>query len=454
MNEQHPSASASPVEKADQARNETPTAQTFQCYKCGRDSTIKEAFFIKETGSSRKPTHILCFECKNKEDSSVLGKIFLLVLIFGLLLYALSPFTWLGRFYLLMCAGVILMLPLIVMHELSHAIMARAVGLKVFAIYLGTGKMTRSFRLFGIRWFMSSLPFSGLTVAAGPDLPYYRWHMFLIYLAGPGLHVLLTAFLAWMLSLQLHPFAYLAMQTGLWTNVFLFLSNIYPRKVATGLGIARTDGWAMLNIRSLKSDELQLQHAMYHALEATYAIDLNDKSTAQQWVEKGLALYPTNPHLINAAGFVYAQIEEYAKARENFLKVLDCKENLSEGIKYIAMNNIAYMNVMLEDASLLAEADEYSAQAYKNLSWEPIMGGTRGAVLIALGQIDEGITLLKKAMGNVINPRSKASNACMIARGEYKRGNLDEAQKYLSAARSLDPACSLIQHISREIKQP
>jgi tetratricopeptide (TPR) repeat protein len=178
-------------------------------------------------------------------------------------------------------------------------------------------------------------------------------------------------------------------------------------------------------------------------------VDRGDSQAAREWAQRGLALYPQQPMMINALGFAYSHLREYDKARAAFLQVLECAEKPSESVKFLALNNIAFADLMLEDPALLAQADEYSELAYKNCPWEPAITGTRGGVLVALGKVATGLDLLKKAMALNPDRQGKALEACLIAQGEMKRGNFMEGKKYLSAAMDLDPECELLERTRR-----
>ena len=102
-------------------------------------------------------------------------------------------------------------------------------------------------------------------------------------------------------------------------------------------------------------------------------------------------------------------------------------------------------------SALLPEADQFSAEALKHLPWVPAVIGTRGTVLVEIGQLDEGIALLKKSMALHGEKQGKALNACHIAIGELRRGDLNEAHKYLSTARTLDPKCFLLEEVEAQL---
>ncbi len=428
--------------------NETTPPQTYRCDRCGIESTIKEAF-LQRTDRSGKVLSSLCFECKTKKDAGSFLGMALLLGGMGVFLSFLPPhWAVLGRAYLQMFAGLVLILPMIVLHELSHALAGRLLGLRVFAIHLGAGSVVYTRRLWGMRWYIKQFPVLGLTIAAGPALPRMRLRIFLLHLAGPALHALLivalVAVLGGLPAAQADGPLGQALWIGVGTNLLLLLTNLYPRKAAASLQYTGTDGWAMLNSYKISEAELQKRYALYYVLQAVDAVDRGDKTTARQWAEQGLALYPQQVLLINALGYVYSNMREHALSRAAFLQVLNCAEKPPESIRLLALNNVAFANLMLGDPALLAQADEFSQTAYKNIPWEPVVGGTRGGVLVALGQVAEGVELLRNAMARNTDPHGKALEACLIATGELKRGNWSEAEKYLAAAQKLDPDCELL----------
>ena len=119
------------------------------------------------------------------------------------------------------------------------------------------------------------------------------------------------------------------------------------------------------------------------------------------------------------------------------------------------LNNIAYADALIGGTERLEEADRFSMEAMKNLSWMPSIKGTRGTVLLELGKHDEALPLLRQAMQTHDVLNNKAQNACWLALAEIRRGDLHAGQKYLDEARKLDSSCFLIgrtQKILDELK--
>jgi membrane-associated protease RseP (regulator of RpoE activity) len=421
----------------------------YRCQRCGRQSPV-EAVFVAKKRADGSLVRCLCFECESKRVANATLLLYVLVPVFGLLILLTDPYSRLGVFYLLVFAGLVLSIPLIILHEFSHALIAQALGFRVFAIHLGLGKVLLSRRFWGITWTVHLIPSSAVTLVSGPEMRRYRLRTFLIHLAGPAFHGLLIALLLWIKSIL--GFSGTWYGLALWTNVCLLALNLFPYKTYATTGPTGTDGWAMLKAPRLTPEDLRVRYASFYILETASAMESGNFQAARQFAEKGIALYPQDPNMLNTLGYAYVNSQEYHKSRQTFLQALHSSENLPMATKALLMNNVAFANLLLDDPALLPEADSFSEQAYQALSWEPVITGTRGGVLVALDRPDEGIELLKQAMSKNSDKRSKAMDACLTAWGEWKRGNRKESESYLMLARRLDPECALLAPIRDKIQ--
>jgi tetratricopeptide (TPR) repeat protein len=137
-------------------------------------------------------------------------------------------------------------------------------------------------------------------------------------------------------------------------------------------------------------------------------------------------------------------LARFNEARECFLKILP-RTDQDRFLHSILLNNIAYADALVGGPELLAEADRYSAEAMKTLSWVPSIKGTRGTVLSELGKLDEAVPLLREVMLTHDDPHNRAQNACLLAIAEARRGDLVAARRYLEEARKFDPKCFLLE---------
>ncbi len=167
--------------------------------------------------------------------------------------------------------------------------------------------------------------------------------------------------------------------------------------------------------------------------------------------EEGLLLYPDSVPLKILLGTILLDVNEEERARNLFIALLECTDITNEQ-RVILLNNTAYTNVLMNRKDLLAEADRYSEQAYRNAPWSLAIQGTRGAVLVEIGKIEEGLTLLRKAFNEHTEEKMKAIGAAHIAIGEKQRGNREEAIRYYNTAYKLDPNIPILNRLKEELE--
>jgi Flp pilus assembly protein TadD len=351
-----------------------------------------------------------------------------------------------------MLLSILAILPLVMIHELAHAAVAEALGLRVFAIMIGMGKRLWSGEFLDMSWSVHQLPLGGATLVGSRPTPNIRWKLFFVYLAGPASHALL--FFIFLFAMGLVPSDSLEYRLSKVLAIMNFLSlamNLIPQQVATPSGMAGTDGWQLTHALSLTEAELNTRYVHYYALEAMRAYQKRDLKSARRWVQQALTLDPDSTAVMNVLGVIQLTSGDHHAARQTFLQLLSTPGASQPGMRYILLNNVAYLDVILGDPSLLPEADQFSAEAVQNVPWEPSFLGTRGAVLAAFGKLEEGSDLLKKSISLHADPKNKALSVCHLALIEIQRGNPAQARKLLSTARSFDAKCFLIPRVEARL---
>jgi hypothetical protein len=84
-------------------------------------------------------------------------------------------------------------IPLLVLHEVGHAIAARLLGWQVETLSIGFGRKLTSFRRFGIEIEIRALPVEGFVRCRPTTLRNVRARSAVIYAAGPGIELLFAA---------------------------------------------------------------------------------------------------------------------------------------------------------------------------------------------------------------------------------------------------------------------
>jgi len=422
-----------------------------QCDHCGATTDIAEGFF-KEQKSSSDGGLTLCPVCWHKHKISLYKKRLILPLALGLsglvCLFLLPDegITWLSlNIFIFYAALSLSILP----HELGHAFTAKYLGWRVFRIFIGYGKTVFKMKLFGFDTEFHAIPMGGRVVETPRETNHYRSQRFALVIAGPLANVLLLLVLFItggrttidfaVISKHLAPF-----QMFFIANVLIVVENLWPRFHQTPLGKLPSDGKQLLQLLKVDSTRAAQSHASWFLLEAVVCQEKGQYAEALSWLEKGLKLYPNEVQLLTSFGTNLLSLARFNEARECFLKVLP-RTDQDRLLHSVLLNNIAYADALIGGPELLAEADRYSAEAMKNLSWMPSIKGTRGTVLSELGKLDEAVPLLREVMLTHEVPHNRAQNACLLAIAEARRGDLDAAQKYLKDARELDSTCFLLE---------
>lgn len=422
-----------------------------KCDRCGIETSLDASFFKGRKSFSRLIL-TYCPACWLKRHHSAAKWSFLsnfALGALGLVLVLAWPELGVGRVFINLFFLQVFLALTILPHELGHAGIARLLGMRVFKIYIGSGKTLFFGKWFGFDVEFKTVPIGGLVITAHRTLRWLRAKHFAMVLAGPAANLLLAA-AVWPLldSDQLWSFRPLeqGLQFGLmffYANLLVLIENLWPHNLTTPLGVFPSDGKQLFLCFFLSRQTKELYHVSNFLLEATISHQQGDYAGARKWVEKGLALYPDNETLLNWLGVIQLDLREYEPARECFQNLLhrDSKQPL---LRPLMLNNIAYTNALLGGDELIKEADSLSQEAMAAIGWMPAVKGTRGTVLCALGRFDEGIPLLQESMAQAEQTNHKAQNACFIAEAEARRGNLVVARTYLEEARKLDPKCPLL----------
>jgi len=250
-----------------------------QCDRCGLQSDVEQAFST-EKHLLRKSKHF-CPDCTVKRqtrsflwDAAILAGL-------GLLIFALRPSSRVAA--IILAANLILlsMIPLVIIHELAHAGVAKLVGVHVFGIVVGIGKTIWSGKFLGMDWVINILPIAGITGVGVRPVPTSGGNCFRLP-AGPASHVLMAlGFAVLWLILPLSTLGHRFFSSLIIANILLAAVSLFPYKAFTVAGMQGSDGWQLLRVPFLNDSELTKRYAGYYIGEAAQSYAAND-STRQK----------------------------------------------------------------------------------------------------------------------------------------------------------------------------
>jgi len=336
-------------------------------------------------------------------------------------------------------------------HELGHAIVGKLLHYEIFLVIIGYGKTLFTRSVLGCEWEFRPFPIGGVTLIATRFSRFYRLRRFVMLLAGPLVHVIFIVILFWILpDGSLGSYSFIGMEPDidfLLANTLLLVLNLWPYKITTAAGVIESDGLALITTPFSKQNKIEEHLATYYLLAAHKLSRLKQFVQAVSACEEGMRFNPDAVPLRVQLGVIFLSLNEFEKARSSFTELLACKD-IHLGQKMIILNNIAYTNLLSGRSDLIEESNRYSEEAYKNIPWVPAIKGTRGAILVETGCVDEGLALLREAFDATSEPEGKARNAAYIALGEKLLGNMEESARNITVARTLDPQCKLLNRVN------
>ncbi|MHB8858143.1 MAG: site-2 protease family protein [Thermoleophilia bacterium] len=424
---------------------------TIKCRKCGLETDAEDAFVkycppCVRSGLKIGVPFIYCY--------LFIIYIFTIRILFSI--FSPAPATlWLLLNGLL---TFIFIVPMTLLHELAHFLSARLLGLRVFKITLGMGKTIFQRRLLATEFEWKVIPIGGSIQPGIPPSKHARLKLFLAISLGPMTHVLIASFLIILFSFHVFSISSFLNSPSpltalLFCNLYLGISNLLPRRTSQISTIVKrnpSDGLQLFRIPFLSDKEMDVKFSNYYAQSASEKLEQGQIAAAFDLAKKGVDISNDNPTAIFIDGVVLDRAGDYVRARKVWSSLLDF-EVLSPTLRFLTFNNLAGADIMIGDQNLIDEADQYSSEAIKNLPWIEELKGTRGAVLVEMGYVDEGLEMLLSAKANSKQrPENEALLDCMIAIAEKRKGNGTAAENYLQLASQLDPDCPMIDRARNE----
>jgi tetratricopeptide (TPR) repeat protein len=433
---------------------------TVWCRQCGAESSLDETYVTEVSVLGRARRYCpRCSRERNERNSRRIVPILGGLVLLAFLLLSLggsrtgSAAASAGWAIANLCLFLVFLEIATLPHELGHALAAHLLGLRVFSITCGVGPRVYERTVAGVRLRINAYPFGGFTLSTPRDPRLWRLKSFLVVAAGPAVNgILLVVVLVFVTDLRIESILE-GLRPGLaflGASLFLLILNLVPMTVESAAGLNLNDGLSLLRIPFLKpSDRVEALSARY-VLEALSCRERALLPEARSWAERGIDACPDSPSLHLDLGLTLALLGECEKARREFVFVAELP-GVPPAVQAIARNNLAWANVVTGPNDRLEEADRVSQEALMTLGWMPALKGTRGAVLVELGRIEEGLVLLREALRDGrdedLHPMARATYSGALALGLLAQGRHEEAQAWLVAARGHYPSCPLLPRV-------
>jgi Zn-dependent protease len=377
----------------------TITESIYRCRICGIESPEVACFAAIASAESYR-LQGTCITCNQPAGEQVMWRwiVAAIILVAGPTIYIAGTrgTQQVGLGGLMITAALIL--PIItVLHELGHAITARAVGLEVILITIGTGRFVWAAKVlsFPVRFYAA--PVSGLTLLGGEPKTLIRTRIWLTTLMGPMTNFVLAApaVFFWRPLTNLVDANVIILWIGY--NALMAVGNLWPRR--SRVSGRANDGLQLIQTPFKKPQPLAeaLDLGAVGALFVRYK-DRDYAGTKHACIE-GLHRFPEDPWLLTLLSACYINLGDYESAHVSIDPLLASPAPLQPLLRAAVQNNVA-LAIWLGDfngielGQSLQRASTLSADNYMRFPCVLAHRSTRALLLTALKRPEEALELL------------------------------------------------------------
>ncbi len=291
---------------------------------------------------------------------------------------------------------VVAWVPLLVLHELGHALVARLLGWRVYEVVIGQGRDVARFVVGDavVRWKLA--PLTGHVRTVPSDLRWARSKQALVFVAGPGIEL---AFVLCVYALagdrlleRTTSVPWIALQSLCLTAAMGGVLNLVPFAGRGGV----SDGLGLLLSFVTPRKQLEWQLAAPWTIRASRLLEDAKGAKARDVIDQGLSRLPAHPRLRLSRALCSAVMgeDEVAVAELEGFGDLEQYDEELRALIFSTGAEVAFhagTRERLFDARRLADL---SLALHPNRA-EPLR--TKGAALIELGHVESGIEQLELA---------------------------------------------------------
>jgi len=385
-----------------------------------------------------------------------------------------------GSIGLMLLVGLLALYALIFLHEMSHAVVGKLVGGRIFGIQVGIGRTLFQSWIGDFLLSINLLPASGATIFGFAPQERLRLRMGLLIAAGPLLHLLfVVGFGAAIIDNGWSELSWIG-QLLFILNLSLLVINLWPiTKAQTMAGAISSDGKQLWQVITNQFDTNRLIES-YYVTSAIFSLQKKPDLTELTELREALTHFPDNEMLnqLNIAVLLNSeQFEECIELYETIMeKPVKGKSDASEppadtelaaqlAQRAITFNDYAWTRLLMgTERSNLETARHFSEQAFEMVPWLLPIRGTLASIKIAQHEDDDEldetideILEVAELFGKEKAPIFKlyrAVNLASAAMGCYKLEEEDVALDYLMQAKKLAPDEIMVKRATAIIEGP
>jgi hypothetical protein len=343
----------------------------------------------------------------------------------------------------------------VLIHELGHVIAALLVGWKPIELKVGRGREWNLFRIGDVQFKFGSVPLGGFAQTLAPNASNFRLKQIFVSASGS----LTNAGVAILLFGALHGWDGISRLPDWWVQIAIFLiifntlciqNIIFPRCFMLEGRTVSNDARTIWNMVFMKADDVD-KNVRAHVLTLFNFYLRKNRLVEVQAILFGKPEYFGTP--LDARTFWIHILLREGKKPEALAEI---ERLLKEGVPSTkhaeVLDSVACISFYHGHFDLLEDSMRYIDEA---IAEEPdiiTIKGTKGALLIETGRLDEGIAMLEHVLATSTAAVDKAISEYYLAYACHKKGDAHEAMKHLSAAIATGTNCAVRSRIEAEVR--
>lgn len=349
--------------------------------------------------------------------------------------------------------------PLLMLHELGHALGARAVGWHVTEVVIGFGRELFRFRIGATRVRVHAVPIEGYVVPSPNSVRGARLKQAWIYFAGPLADLLVLGLVAWSLDFQApghtDSLGRLILESIAVTAAIGALCTLLPYRSAgnpsDGLGILTS--W-------LHSDERFQERLCAPFISEGRRLLLREQTElAHSILRQGLEQHPDEARLKGLLGVCHAALGNGAEAFAT-LESLGPPEARPDTLCAEQLGNAAWAVLFLGDTELMVEAQRALQRALELTPQDTHLTILLGRIHLERGRAEEAYRCLMEAYKQTRDADQEAqcvaylAMACAALEPSPARPSVkDYADRFARAVEAHDVPPGLHERVRRLIQR-
>jgi Flp pilus assembly protein TadD len=286
--------------------------------------------------------------------------------------------------------------PLLVLHELGHALAARAVGWHVTEVVIGFGRELLRFRIGETRVRVRAVPIEGYVIPSPNSVRGARLKQAWIYFSGPLADLLVLGSIAWILDFeapgQSDSLGRLVLESIAVTAAIGALCTLTPYRS----GGNPSDGLGMLTSWLHSDERFQERLCAPFISEGRRLLLREQTEQAHSVVQKGLEQHPDEARLKGLLGVCQAARGNSTEAFAT-LESLGPPEARPDALCAEQLGNAAWAVLFLGDAELMVEAQRALQRALELTPRDPHLEILLGRIHLERGRAEEAYRCLMEA---------------------------------------------------------